>query len=443
MLLIYVEKVTNRLGYTLNLIFKELMGLEYTITTNREYFCEYEGFKFSYCKEKICDEVFLYCDDILFRTTIEMVDLNYFEQDGMSYLFKVYSKDSVCNYDVLAAAFYMVSRYEEYLPFIQDKHSRFCSQDSIAFKKGFLEKPVVNIWVEELKKKIAETYPDMVFAERYFSFTNTIDVDSAYAYIGKGFWRSILGFGKDFLQRNFTACLRRIGTLVGKDTDPFDTFDYIIAQNQKYRLNTIFFVLFGYYGPYDKNITPDNYRFQQLVKTLCDYAKVGIHPSYESFDSPEQMNTQIRMLSSILHKPVKYSRFHFLRFRLPESYRTLMENNIEADYSMGYSDNVGFRAGICNSFNFYDLALDFETKLRVFPFAYMDVAFKNGLQLSPMQTLEKVKGLIEEVKKVNGNFISIWHNESLSDQMQWKGWREVYEGTLDYVSEINKELYTH
>ena len=153
MLLIYVEKVTNRLGYTLNLVFGELMGIEYTITTDRDYFVSYQGAKFSYCKQKLCDEVFLYSSDILFQTTIEMLDTDCFEQGGMHYLFRVYSKESVCNYDVLAASFYLVSRYEEYLPFIRDKHSRFKAEDSLAFKKGFLEKPVVNIWVGELKQK--------------------------------------------------------------------------------------------------------------------------------------------------------------------------------------------------------------------------------------------------------------------------------------------------
>ncbi len=439
MLLIYVNKVTNRLGYTLNLIFKELMGLEYSITTNKEYFSEYEGFKFSYCKERISNEAFLYSSDILFQTTIEIVDLDYFEQNAQSYLFKVYSKDSILPYDVLAASFYMVSRYEEYLPFIQDSHNRFRSQDSIAFKKGFLTKPVVNIWVEELKAKLVNVYPTIHFAERFFSFTNTIDVDSAFAYQGKGFIRGVLGFGKDLVNNNFAACLQRIKVLLAREKDPYDTFDYIIAQNKEYRLNTIFFILFGYYGRYDKNITPFNYRFQQLIKTLGDYATVGIHPSYESFEAPEQVNAQIRMLRKILHNPIRCSRFHYLRFRLPESYRTLMENSIEEDYSMGYSDNVGFRAGICNSFNFYDLALDFETKLRVFPFAYMDVALKNGLHLSSMQALEKIKELVEQVKKVNGNLISVWHNESLTNQMEWKGWQEVYEGALERIFELNKE----
>ena len=441
MLLIYVEKVTNRLGYTLNLVFGELMGIEYTITTDRDYFVSYQGAKFSYCKQKLCDEVFLYSSDILFQTTIEMLDTDCFEQGGMHYLFRVYSKESVCNYDVLAASFYLVSRYEEYLPFIRDKHSRFKAEDSLAFKKGFLEKPVVNIWAGELKQKLLCAFPEVETKEKYFSFVNTIDVDSAYSYIGKGFCRSLVGFCKDMLRGDFALCMRRLRVLLHIDVDPYDTFDYIIAQIAKYKVSTVFFVLFGYYGRYDKNISPYNSRFQLLVKSLCDYAKVGIHPSYASFDDPGQLSEQIKMLRSILHKPIHRSRFHYLRFRLPESYRNLTDNNVESDYSMGYSDHVGFRAGICNSFNFYDLALDFETKLRIFPFAYMDVALKNGLRLSPRQALEKIEGIVDQVEKVKGDLISVWHNESLSDEMEWRNWRKVYEQSLEYISQKNKRSY--
>lgn len=434
MLLIYVNKVTNRLGYTLNLIFRDIMHEDYSITTDKEAFAAHEGAKFSYCRQRICDEVFLYSTDLLFQTAIEVQTLDFFDKDGVPRFFRVYSADSVCDFDILAASFYLVSRYEEYLPFIQDEHLRFRYQDSLAYKKGFLGKPLVNIWVEQFRTKIRERYPQFATSERFFSFLNTIDVDSAYSYICKGLPRTVFGFAKDALRGRFSLCAKRIKVLTGFDADPYDTFDYIIAQQKKYRLNTIFFILFGYYGCYDKNISPDCRKFRLLIKSLCDYAKVGLHPSYETFDEPSQLTSQIKNLKSVIHKPLHRSRFHYLRFRLPESYRALLDNNIEADYSMGYANNVGFRASICTSFNFYDLALDFETKLRVFPFAYMDVALKNGLNLSPDKALEEIKSLADEVKKVNGQFISVWHNESLSDCLEWKGWREVYEGALAYAS---------
>lgn len=432
MLLIYVDKLTNRLGYTLNLVFKEMMSIKYSITIDKEYFTQYDGPKLSYSTQPITNELFIFSTPLLFQTIIEMVEVNYFEKDKIPYLFKVYSKESICDYDVLAACFYMVSRYEEYLPYVKDMHCRFKAEDSLGFKKGFLMKPVVNIWVNELRNKILKHYPELTSQNPKYSFINTIDIDSAYSYKCKGFTRNTLGFFRDLLKGKIDLCLERLKVLFKIEKDPYDTFEYIITLIEKFKVNTIFFVLYGDYGKYDKNINPYNNKFRRLIKNLCDYAKVGVHPSYDSFDYPQLIDSQVKMLEETLHKPIKRSRYHYLHFRLPEGYRNLMATGIvEEDFSMGFSDTIGFRAGICNSFNFYDLALDYETKLRIHPFAYMDVALKNGMKLTPQQAFVEIKKITDEVKNVNGEMVSIWHNESLSNKREWLGWRAIYEKIIE------------
>jgi hypothetical protein len=432
MLLIYVDKLTNRLGYTLNLVFKELMSIKYSITIDKEYFTQYNGPKFSYTTQPIADELFLLNSPLLFQTIIEMTEVGYFEKNNTPYLFRLYSKDSICDFDVLAACFYLVSRYEEYLPYVKDKHSRFKAEDSLAYKKGFLKKPVVNIWVEEFKNRILERYPELSSQNNHYSYLNTIDIDSAYSYTCKGFSRNLFGFLRDLMKGKLSLCFERLKVLLKIEKDPYNTFDFIISLIEKYNLSTIFFVLYGDYGKYDKNINPYNNKFRVLIKSLCDYAKVGVHPSYDSFDYPQLINSQIKMLKETLHKPIMRSRYHYLHFRLPEGYRNLIATgSIEHDFSMGYSDNIGFRAGICSCFNFYDLAMDYETSLKIHPFAYMDVSLKNGLKLSPQQALEEIKKLNDEVKKVKGEMISIWHNESLSNKREWFGWREVYQKAIE------------
>lgn len=438
MLLVFVDKITNRLGYTLNLIFKDILGVDYRITTHKEDFLKYEGAKFSYSKRKIGDEVFLYSTDFLFETIIEIKELNLFNYNGNPALFRTYSKKSIFPFDLLASSFYFVSRYEEYLPFIQDKQGRFRYEESLAFKNCFLHKPVVNIWANLLGQKLKEAYPEIKFSKHYFRYYNTIDVDSAYSFKEKGFARKVFGFFRDFIKGDFSECLFRLKVLFGRKTDPYDTFNYQISLIKKYKLKTIYFILFGHYGKYDKNISPTNRRFQRLIKFLCDYAKVGIHPSYSSFDDEEELTTQIKDLVSVIHKPVLRSRFHYLKFVLPVSYRRLLDNMISDDYSMGYSNAIGFRAGICSGFNFYDLEFDTETKLRIHPFAVMDVALKNGLGLNPSEATERIKKIVDEIIEVDGDFISVWHNESLCERYKWKGWREVYENMLEYVSTIDR-----
>ena len=117
--------------------------------------------------------------------------------------------------------------------------------------------------------------------------------------------------------------------------------------------------------------------------------------------------------------------------KFPETYRNLAERDITDDYSMGFANEIGFRAGICTPFNFYDLDNESESTLRIHPFGIMDATLNLYMKLSQDEAVARVKKIIREVKRVNGDFIFIWHNETLSDDMQWKGWRKVYEEIIE------------
>ena len=438
MIIIYIDKQTNRLGYTINLIFKDVLKTDFMVTTRKDTFIAETGAKISYCKNSICDEIHITSKDLLFETSLSNVDVEYFEKDSLPCLFPTYSKDDTLGFDIFSAVFYMVSRYEEYLPFMSDKHGRFSPNNSIAYQKGFLELPVVNLWVERLKQELLRKYPNLQFADKEFTFTNTIDIDMAYYYKSKGFYRTIGGWAKDLLKRDFYAVKERFKVIVLNKKDPYSCYDFIQTIINKYKFKTILFYLFAMRSKYDKNISPYYKSFQLLVKDMADYSKTGIHPSYYVMEEPETLKEQIDLLEKIIHTKIYRSRFHFLRFRLPVSYRNLIENEIKDVYSMGYADCVGFRAGIASSFNFYDIERDYETKLRVHPFAFMDVSLKNGMGLNREKSWEKIRSLIDIVKSVKGEFISIWHNESLSNYREWKDWRKIYEKQLDYIYN-NKE----
>ena len=323
------------------------------------------------------------------------------------------------------------------MPFIRDEHSRFCTSDSILQQKNCLDKPVVNIWVNLLKEKLLEKYPSLEFPAKHFHFINTIDVDMAYSYKGKGVYRTIGGMCRDIINGQFSAVKERFRVLLSLEKDPYDCFDYILRQVDKYHLNTIFFFLMSMHNKFDKNISPYNHSFQMLIKRLSDYCEIGIHPSYYSIEEPDGIEMGMKMLSNIIHRNINCSRFHYLRFHLPSSFRDIYDIGVRDEYSVGYAEHIGFRAGICSPYNFYDLERDQETKLRVHPFMFMDVALKNGLKLNTTEAWQKIKQLIDEVKKVNGELISIWHNESLSDTGQWQGWRNLYEKQLEYIKEID------
>jgi hypothetical protein len=100
---------------------------------------------------------------------------------------------------------------------------------------------------------------------------------------------------------------------------------------------------------------------------------------------------------------------------------------IAEEYSMGYPDEPGFRAGIARPFYFYDVSEDKQTGLKVVPFQVMDGTLYKYKNLDPEASKELILKLITETRKVGGLFVSIWHNTSLLDCKEWQGWREVFE----------------
>ena len=101
---------------------------------------------------------------------------------------------------------------------------------------------------------------------------------------------------------------------------------------------------------------------------------------------------------------------------------------------MGYASAIGFRASTCFPFKFYDLQEEKETNLLVYPFLVMDATLHNYLRLRPAQAMNHISKIIDEVKAVNGYFIPLWHNESLSEYGMWIGWRKVFEDMFAYAA---------
>lgn len=434
MLLIFTHKITPRLKYIFNLVFVDILEIGFELTTNAEAFKAHTGPKFSYTTHPLADELFFLSRNLLFEHGISEQNISVFEHNSQK-VFYATGKASALPFDVFAASFYLVTRYEEYLPHIRDNHDRFIAEESLAFKNNFLEIPLVNHWVLGLKNLLQERFPELHFPEKKYSFISTLDIDNAYAYREKGFTRSVGGYLKSISTFNFTEIAERTRVLMGLEKDPYDTYDFQLEMIKKHHLKAIYFFLLGDYGVNDKNLPIESKKFQSLIKTLGDYAQVGIHPSYGSNKSKEQLKKEVERLSKVLHRDVTHSRQHFLKLTLPETYRNLIDLDITDDYTMGFASQVGFRASICTPFNFYDLDMEVETKLKIHPFAVMEGTLKYYMKVYPEDAMQKIKPLIDEVKSVNGQFISLWHNDTLNDRKLWAGWKKVYEEMVEYAKE--------
>jgi hypothetical protein len=370
--------------------------------------------------------LFFYATRLLFEKGIEDQQITVFDWQNIKAFFATHPK-YILPFDPFAASFYLVSRYEEYLPHLRDDHDRYQTTESLAYQKNFLNKPLVNNYACLIRDLLKQRYPGLMFQERKYRFISTIDIDNAWAYLEKGFMRTAGAYARSVFKLDFEDFMQRTRSLAGLQKDPYDTYELQFELQRKYRYRAIYFFLLGEYGLNDKNVPVDSRKFRSLIKSIADYAEAGIHPSYGSNKNPLRLKKELNELSKILKREVTKSRQHFLVLKLPETYRRLIELDITDDYTMGYALQVGFRASICTPFYFYDLDNEQITSLKIHPFAVMDATLKYYMKVSPSEAMSHILPLIDEVRKVNGDFISLWHNESLSESKVWSGWRIVYE----------------
>jgi len=426
MITVFSKTITSRLSYILKLIFNDLIGIEFELTSDTEKFRQQSGPKLSYAAEKTGDELLICPSGLAYEKDIKPQVLEISEWEGLKIFYRT-SSSADMPFDIFSASFLMVARYKEYLPYQKGELLRFEATDSLAFRYGFLEEPVINQWALKLKEVIQNRYPELQFPERKFQFISTIDIDNAYAFKHKSFIRTVGALLRSLLHRDTNAFLSRVATLLGNDEDPYNTYGYIDMMERNYGFRSHFFFLVGDYSRYDTNISIRSLAFRNLIKSIAAEHKVGIHPSMSSNKHIAILQKEVNRLAGVLEGSVTKSRQHFLAFELPTTYLRLIQSGIFEDYSMGYASHVGFRAGICSPYRFYNLPEEKETDLVVYPFEVMDVTLQQYLRLNPDEAIGKIRELMDKVKKVNGTFISLWHNESLSDKGMWQGWRKVFE----------------
>lgn len=437
MILVYVENITPRHRYIFDFILGDLLGQKYFFTDNLEEFESNDGPRISYGSLPIEAGLHFAAHPLLFETGIREQPVQVMQWEGLPVFFRV-DGPSALPFDPFALSFYLISRYEEYLPFDADQHGRFNASSSLAFKEKFLHMPLVDIMADHLKSLLQQHFPQLRFERRPFRFIPTFDIDIAYAHLGKGLQRATLAWIKLMATGKFGELKERILTLTGKKTDPYDSFALLENLITTQGFESVYFVLVGDFGRYDRNTSYKNHRFRKLLQRLSKYADMGIHPSYRSYLDPSMFIAEKKRLEEITGKPIIKSRFHFLRMRFPESYRILIGAGIRHDYSMGYSTENGFRAGTHSSFNFYDLHRETCTDLTIHPFIFMDSALIDHQKYLPDQALEHINRLLAYPKKYGGEAVGIWHNYALSEKDQYKGWRRVLELVLEDVN--NKSL---
>ncbi len=432
-MLIFSHTITPRLDYIFGYILSEITDIPFSITSNEQEYIQFAGAKINYSGTPFnSSEIWIKPADLLFETNIKEQAISC-SHTGKFKAF--YFTGGDFDFDVFAASFYLLTRYEEYLPHQKDSYGRFAHENSLAFKEGFLQQPLVNTWITELRSMIANRFPQLPLRQRRFIFFPTYDIDMAWSYKNKGLLRNTGGFVKDLLKGRLYRLGERLAVLTGIKKDPYESYNWLHAFHQKNKLQPVYFFLVARKkNQYDKNISGNHSSMHALIKNHAEQYLVGIHPSWQT-DNADILKIEKDKLEEIIGQKVIYSRQHFIRFHLPGTYRQLIDSGILHDFSMGYGSINGFRASVTTPFLWFDLERERQTDLLLHPFCFMDANAYYEQKLLPLQALEELRAYTNQVKQAGGTMITVWHNNFVGTDPLFAGWRDIYQ---QWVTEIKE-----
>jgi hypothetical protein len=428
-MLIYANQQSARLSYMVDFISREIFIESAIVTTEKDVFRNYDGPKINYSETRLTDTEFhLSPVSLLFESDIRPQQIVVFKSNGLKTFFA--TKEGDYEFDILAAIFYLTSRYEEYLDHKKDEYGRYAHTNSLAFREGFLDEPLVNSWLLQWQNILQEKYPEVLFRRKNFKFIPTYDIDMMYAYKSKGWVRTMGGVVKSLVRGDWDSAIRRLKVWRGIEKDPYDAFEWLDALHLYCRVNPVYFFLVAQHQQgYDRNIPTGVKAFQRMINYYAVTYKVGLHPSWRSSVSTNDkiLNEEKEWMEVIADTPISKSRQHYIKFSLPDTFERLYRLGIRQEFSMGYGSINGFRASVASSYYWFNLSENKATDMLIYPYCFMDANSFFEQKLSPEQAYTELMKYYAAVKKVRGCFITIWHNNFLGTDPLFKGWREVYE----------------
>jgi hypothetical protein len=421
--LVYVSNITPRVTYVLHFL-SQYFGHPFTATTDKDAFSTTGGSGINYSKERLsANELLIHPSPLLFESRIRPVITDCFHVKGYKAFFQ---SEGDWPFDLFAAIFFLLSRYEEYYEYSSDEYGRYPHTASLAFRERFLNQPLVNTWLEDFRLTAREKL-GTVFPAAAFKLQPTYDIDIAWSYRAKGRLRNTGGAVRSLLRAEISGLKERIQVVLKQKADPYDSYEWMDALHKEHGVQPMYFFHVGSKrNKYDKNIDPANPLLKDLIRNKSATGEVGVHPSWASVDHPYLLTGEKQRLEEIIGKPVTASRQHYIRLTLPYTLRLLEEAGIQDEYSMGYGSINGFRASVAHPFYWYDLQRERITNLLLHPFCFMDANSFFEQKQNATQTALELQQYLHSIRAVNGTMITIWHNTFLGTDPRFAGWREVY-----------------
>ncbi|MCX2494194.1 hypothetical protein OQX63_11975 [Pedobacter sp. PF22-3] len=417
-LIIFSNILTPRIKYIFNFIFKDILKAEVEFTGNSQYFLQSEHIKISYGDEALGEEIFFKSTPLLFSNKLEEIKPKTISFGEYQVPFPV--DRSALPFDIFAASFFMISRYEEYLH-QRNMEGAFKASKSYQHKWRLLHKPIIDEWALILKSIIKKKHPNFKFQEKKFQHQPTIHF-SMLTHFPEGFLnRAKFIFSAAFKkENNYMKAKFDRATGVGiNNEEVLEQVEEIFASKKS---NPLYFIDFP-------DVPMDYIRTDRISKTLNNQSVGLLRPCASNKQKMTEIKEELVKLKKIHPNLIKLTSQQLDTLKFPICYLNILNSGITSDYSMGYENVMGFRAGTCTPFNWYDLQLEKVTPLVVNSYCLTDHILQF---LTREEATKEIHQYIDAVKVVNGTFYSSWNLKSLSDYPKYKKLKSLFEEMLRY-----------
>jgi len=417
----------NERSYILDILFNQFLNINYEIVVSN-------GDKKDYTID-IGDKKSIIIKDSffsLYTKELEYLQINaipkkviYFEhsllvEKNIPILFgkdKIEIKENqiISHIDIFATIFFMLTRWEEYVVKDRDEHNRFSHTATLAYKEGFLNRPIVNEYIELFWNILLKLDFKEKRKLKKFSMLLTHDIDEMERY--PNFKKVIMRMGGDIFYKKslylpFKTLYDYILVSMNIRKDPYNSFDEIMNIGDSFDIKSHFFFMSGGKTKYDNRYDINNPKVKKSIEKIKKRGHfIGLHPSYNAYNEPEQFKKEKETIDRINGTPVISGREHYLRFEIPTTWQLWEDNGFEWCSNLAYPKIDGFRTGCCYPYTPFNILTRKKLNIKERPLIMMEVTFA---QVS--KDIEEFDIMIDYylniIKKYNGEFVLLLHNNS-------------------------------
>lgn len=341
--------------------------------------------------------------------------------------------------DIIAAAFFMLSRWEETVVKTRDEHGRFPATASVAYKQGLLDLPLVDLYALILREWIKVLRPDWEPTPRPFQVRLSHDIDFIKRFPDLRTAIRVLT-GDLFKRRSLKRGLQTVSYFLTQMLSPekdiyFQSINTLAKLSYQYQLESDFYFMTATGSPFDDGYDLDLPQMRASIDTLqAKGFRIGFHSGYNTFNNPKLLADEKARMDATLGQTQYGGRQHFLRFQAPLTWRHWEQVGLTYDSTLGYAMQEGFRCGTCHPYKPFDIEQDRELDLWEYPLIVMDVTLHQYRNLTPEQGEARIIDLAQRCKDVEGTFTLLWHNSSFGGD--WEPWEKMYRGVLPKLADL-------